>query len=102
MQYSRREVLRAGLAAGVVTSIAGIDVGAKDGSDAPEPFELDEITLTDLQAGLKSGKYTAKSLVEKYLERIEAVDRKGPGLNCVIEVNPEATAIAQSLDKEKG
>src|SRR5438874_1384812 len=101
MNLTRREVLRAGLAASVMTSITGIDVSAKDGSDAPKPFELDEVSIADLQAGLKSGKYTAKSLVEKYLERIEAVDRKGPGLNSVIEVNPEATTIAAALDKDR-
>src|ERR1035441_725464 len=53
-----------------------------------KPFELDEITVTELQAGMKSGKFTARSLVEKYQERIAAVDKHGPTVNSVIELNP--------------
>jgi len=66
-----------------------------------KPFELDEITVAELQDGMKSGKFTARSLVEKYNERIEAVDRQGPRLNSVIELNPDADAIADALDQER-
>ena len=66
-----------------------------------KPFELDEITIADLQAGMASGKFTARSIVEKYLERIEEIDKQGPGLNSVLEVNPDAMAIAEALDKER-
>lgn len=65
------------------------------------PFELNEITIADLQAGLVSGKFTARGLTEKYLARIEAIDRQGPKLNSVIELNPEALAIADALDQER-
>ena len=44
------------------------------------PFELEEATIAGLQAGLESGKYTARSLVTAYLQRIEELDRKGPAL----------------------
>jgi amidase len=64
-------------------------------------FELEEMTIDDLQAGMKSGKYTSRSITEKYLSRIEAIDKSGPALNSVIEVNPEALAIADSLDRER-
>ena len=64
-------------------------------------FELEEVTIDDLQAGMKSGKYTSRTITEKYLSRIEAVDKSGPSLNSVIEVNPEALAIADSLDRER-
>src|SRR5271155_1567231 len=57
-------------------------------------FEFDEITIGELQDGMKSGKYTARSIVEKYLARIEALDKSGPMLNSVIEINPDALAIA--------
>src|SRR5262249_51222756 len=62
----------------------------------------DEITLANLQAGMKSGKFTARSLTEKYLQRIAALDqdRQGPRLNSVIELNPDAEAIAAELDRE--
>lgn len=66
-----------------------------------QPFELDEITIADLQEGMKSGRFTARSLVEKYTSRIEEVDKNGPHLNSIIEMNPDATAIAESLDRER-
>jgi len=66
-----------------------------------KPFELDEITIADLQAGMASGKFSARSITEKYLARIEEIDKQGPALKSVIEVNPEALAIADALDKER-
>jgi amidase len=69
---------------------------------APPPaFELDELTITDLQQGLSSGKYSSKSLVEKYVDRINDIDRKGPTLRSVIELNPDAESIAAALDRER-
>src|SRR5262249_13878347 len=53
-------------------------------------FELDEITLKDLQAGLDSARFTAVGLVKKYVARIEEIDRKGPRINSAIELNPDA------------
>jgi amidase len=67
----------------------------------PKAFELDEATIADLQAGMASGKYTARSIAEKYLGRIEEIDKRGPALASVIEVNPDALAIADGLDKER-
>jgi amidase len=67
----------------------------------PKAFELDETTIADLQAGMASGKYTARSIAEKYLGRIEEIDKRGPALASVIEVNPDALAIADGLDKER-
>jgi amidase len=70
--------------------------------EAPVPsFELDEITIAELQRGMESGKYTARSIAEKYLARIEAIDRNGPTLRAVIETNPDALSIADTLDKER-
>jgi amidase len=66
-----------------------------------KPFELDEITISDLQDGMKSGKFTARSLVENYSARIEEIDKNGPAINCVIELNPDALSIADSLDEER-
>ena len=70
---------------------------------APEAsgFELSELTIAELQKGIASGKYTARSLTEKYLARIEQIDRRGPAVNSVIELNPDALAIAEALDKER-
>jgi len=68
---------------------------------ALRPFELDEVTITELQNGMKSGKYTALSLTKKYLQRIQEIDKQGPMVNSVIEINPEALAIAAALDRER-
>ena len=50
---------------------------------------------------MRSGKFTARAITEKYLSRIEAIDKSGPALNSVIEVNPDAVEIAESLDRER-
>ncbi len=63
----------------------------------PPPFELDEATIRQLQDGLRSGEYTSRRLCQLYLERIEAVDRRG-GLRSVIETNPDALALADRAD----
>ena len=68
---------------------------------APKDFDLEELTISDLQAGMQSGKYTARQLVKKYLDRIDEIDKDGPKLNSVIEVNPDAMAIAEALDRER-
>ncbi|MGC1415199.1 MAG: amidase [Candidatus Acidiferrum sp.] len=64
-------------------------------------FEFDEITVGELQEGMKSGKYSARSIAEKYLARIAAVDKSGPRVNSVIETNPDALEIAEALDRER-
>ena len=67
----------------------------------PPDFELDEITIAELQQGLRDGKYTSKSLVEKYIDRINDIDKRGPTLRSVIELNPDAEAIAVAMDRER-
>ncbi|HTA24439.1 MAG TPA: amidase [Terriglobales bacterium] len=67
----------------------------------PKSFELDEVMIADLQAGMASGKYTASSITQKYLDRIDEIDKHGPALASVIELNPDALAIADGLDKER-
>jgi amidase len=66
-----------------------------------EAFELEEVTIAELQAGMKAGKWTARSLAEKYLSRIEKIDQQGPAINSIIELNPDALVIADALDKER-
>jgi amidase len=64
-------------------------------------FDLEERTIAELQAGMQSGQYTARGLVEQYLGRIDALDRGGPMLRAVIETNPDALPIAATLDAER-
>ena len=108
MKNGRRAFLRTSLAGGVAAAMSpgmhGQPVEARARSESlPEvpAFELEEITIAELQEGMKSGKYTARSIAEKYLARVEAVDRRGPAVNSVIEVNPEALAIAEASDRER-
>src|SRR5271165_7181589 len=105
---SRRAFVRNVLTTGAVATIyPALGAGraaappAEPASPAVKPFELDEITITELQDGLKSGKFTARSLVEKYTKRIEEIDMRGPAVNAIIEMNPDAPAIADALDKER-
>src|SRR5712672_2863049 len=65
------------------------------------PFALEEATLADLQAGMAAGRMTARSITQQYLTRIAELDKKGPTLRHVLETNPEALAIADSLDRER-
>jgi amidase len=69
--------------------------------DAPGDFALDELSIRDLQEKMQRGQYTSRALTELYLRRIEEIDRNGPALRSVIEVNPEALAIADALDQER-
>jgi amidase len=72
-----------------------------EAESAAGSFELDEMTVIDLQDGMTSGRFTAHSITEKYLARIEAIDKHGPAINSVLEVNPDALSIAKALDKER-
>jgi len=105
---SRRTFLRAALTASGTAALcpalgAGRTVATPNESAAPEvkPFELEEITIADLQDGMKSGKFTARSLVEKYAARIDEIDKRGPAVNAIIELNPDALSIANALDQER-
>jgi amidase len=97
---NRRDFLKTSLAA-----TAGIAVLPKwlacQTAGGAGGFELTEITLDDLRRGLESGRFTARSLAQQYLSRIESIDKAGPRLNSVIETNPDALAIADDLDKER-
>ncbi len=106
-QFNRRNFLKAGLTTGAAVaafpalSIADETTGSSAFEAGIRPFELDESTIADLQNAMNSGKLTAHSITRKYLDRIKAIDKKGPSLNSVLEVNPDALAIADSLDKER-
>ena len=65
------------------------------------PFELDEFTVADLKGAMEEGKYTSRAITKLYLDRIAAIDKAGPKLNSVIEVNPDALQIAEALDEER-
>ena len=105
---NRRAFLRTTAAggAGLTASLACAPPGAEPPADTGvqgeiPPFEFDEITADDLQRMMESGEHTARSITEAYLGRIEALDRQGPELRSMIEINPDALEIADELDAER-
>ncbi len=113
----RRDFLRASAigsaAAFGVGDVAGAETDSKAGAgrrSKPEKsqehfegidFELDEVSILDLQRDMATGKRTARSITELYLGRIAAMDRQGPMLRSVLETNPDALSIADALDRER-
>jgi Asp-tRNA(Asn)/Glu-tRNA(Gln) amidotransferase A subunit family amidase len=63
-------------------------------------FQIEETTIAQIHAALRDGRLTCRGLVSEYLKRIEAYDKKGPALNAITLVNPEALALADALDKQ--
>ena len=110
-RIERRDFLRAGALAALATTV---DVSLGESrtsasslpSEAPRPFqqsafELEETTIATLQEGMRSGRYTSRSISELYLARIDAIDKSGPAINSVIERNPDALRIAEERDAER-
>jgi len=103
----RRQFLQTGVAGSVGLAagrVAAGDAAASGQASLPAEvmrFDLQEATLADLQKKMQTGEDSARSLVEKYRRRIGALDKQGPALHAVIELNPEADAIAASLDAER-
>ncbi|HEX9941717.1 MAG TPA: amidase [Thermoanaerobaculia bacterium] len=101
---SRRDFLRLGAVAGAGAPLAGL-LGASAAS-AKVPLSeaavaLEEATIAQLQAAMTRGGLTSLALVNMYLERITTIDQKGPSINSVLEVNPDARRIARALDRER-
>ena len=89
---------------GLASCQAGDSTNGKTGGMSHEDyvnFELNELTIDELQKKMQSGTYTSRSITEMYLKRIEAIDKNGPTLNAVIELNPDALSIADEMDKER-
>jgi amidase len=102
----RRTLFRYGAATGILAAMpAGHSAPASPHSPDPPSvpaFDLEELTVAELQKRIESGAESARSLAEKYLARIEQLDRRGPlFLRSVLETNPDALAIAEKLDQER-
>ncbi len=66
-----------------------------------DDFELNELSVAELQDKMAKGAYTSEQITKLYLDRIEALDKNGPKLNAIIELNPDAVAIAIAMDRER-
>lgn len=96
--YWRRDFLQKSMASAAVLCGAACSQTQRP---EDEPFELEEATVATLQQRMEDGLDSAASLAEKYLARIESIDRAGPKINSMIELNPDALAIARQLDAER-
>jgi amidase len=104
---NRRALIRYGALTGAAALVrppaaAASPAPVSPPSPSPAPaFALEELTVADLQKRMESGEETARSLTEKYIVRIDGIDRQGPMLRSVLEINPDALAIADALDAER-
>ncbi len=107
---TRREVITAASALGATAVVGSActpagrgpveSSGAAATPEVPE-FELDEVTIAELERQMADGERTSREITALYLDRIAALDRQGPTLRSVIETNPDALEIAGELDRER-
>ncbi|HEY8166004.1 MAG TPA: amidase [Gemmatimonadaceae bacterium] len=97
----RRDFLRNGaLSSAALTGL--VDRRSREPEDERSAaFDIEEATIADLQRSMIQGKRSSRSITEQYISRIESLDRRGPALHHVIEINPDAIAIATELDNER-
>ena len=104
----RREFLQVATLGGPTLAAVGLSSCAGEtarrrivAKNTSASFALNEVTISDLQADMQSGRRTARAITELYLDRIEKIDKHGPSLASVIELNPEALEIADRMDQER-
>lgn len=103
----RRNFVKNSLKAGVTLTLlpfasCQLPPKGKNGRDKEAAGNmLDELTVPELQGKVKTGELTYAAITRTYLERIQKIDKSGPGLNAVIEINPDALAIAEQMDRER-
>ncbi len=106
-RLNRREFLSYGAAGGALLVAGPMSCQIQDRSATTQrnrlvaDFELDELTIDELAEGQRTGRWTARSITERYLERIDSLNFQGPELRAVIEINPDALTIADALDTER-
>ncbi|MFL5578413.1 MAG: amidase [Gemmatimonadaceae bacterium] len=108
---TRRHFLGASLAAGALALAGGLAPSELAGGvprlatrrprPASDDFELAELTVAQLQEGMAAGRWSARRLAELYLARIDALDKRGPAINQIIELNPDALDAADAMDRER-
>jgi amidase len=82
-------------------AVVGAVLPGRKAASPRQAFQLEETTIAQLQDGMKAGRLTARGVAERYMGRIAALDRQGPTLRAVLEINPEAITIADALDAER-
>lgn len=100
-RMSRKTLLKLGAAAALTPVLSGLPLPAEADGPAVPSFELDEMSIVQLQAMMQHGQMSARELVTAYLTRGAQIDKAGPMINSIIETNPDALAIADTLDRER-
>jgi len=97
----RRDFVKTISIAGSSIAVSSFASLRKSNSEFNPDFELDEAIIDDLQRKMESGRYTSEAFTKMYLTRIDEIDKKGPHLNSVLELNPDAMMIAKQMDEER-
>jgi amidase len=103
---NRRDFLKNGIAGSAAMWAIAATATA---TEAPPPqsffrlrsFEWSEATISQLRSAMSAGRLTAAAMARHYLHRIRDLDQRGPKINAVIELNPDALALAEALDRER-
>ncbi|HEY4153944.1 MAG TPA: amidase [Puia sp.] len=106
---NRRNFLRTGSLTGVGLTAAGLSsfqapsrrLASPSATEHFPAIELEEITIAGLQKKMQQHQATSVSITKAYLDRIQKMDKEGPHLNAIIEINPDAISIAEGLDRER-
>lgn len=99
--FIRNGALSAAVIAGARTAKASQVEPGDEENEGASPFDLAEKSIGDLQQMMSSGRMSARQITQRYLSRIERLNRRGPALRAVIETNPDALGIASALDAER-
>src|SRR5947209_6968789 len=106
----RRTFLRAGLASTAMVLSPTVGGRAEEQTDKDKTeaaavpiraFEFEETTIAELQEAMRSGRHTARSITQAYLDRIQEVDKQGASLKSIIELNPDALEMSANLENER-
>jgi amidase len=111
MLMDRRNFLKTGSVAGLAATTLAVSSCQSPGPSSAnnnaddgkfvDDFELNEVTIDQLQEKMKNGIHSSRSITQLYLDRINAMDKTGPAINSVIEINPDALEIAGKMDDER-
>ncbi len=96
MSPKLRTILIATLLTSTLYAASGV---AQSKEPTNVPHNYNEMTVAQLEAAMAAGKLTSEKLTDYYIDRILAIDQNGPGVNAVIELNPDALKIARQMDK---
>ncbi|HVD61465.1 MAG TPA: amidase family protein, partial [Gemmatimonadaceae bacterium] len=97
----RRDFIRNGTLGSAALMVGSRPAKASRTDNRDLVFDLEEVTIQDLQRDMAARRRTARSITQQYIERIDSLDKKGPALHHVLEINPDALAIADALDRER-